>query len=647
MTTRNRRFRPYGLWTSNLKPEDSAGDLRLSDVAWLADSSTLVWLEERSDRGVVACAPAETGVVRELTPPGLNVRARLGYGGGDFAVNRTDLYFVSDGRIFRDPLAPGSKAIPITPASAPEPACPTPSPAADSLIYIVSDGASDSLRIVDSAGFQAPETLDDAHGFYMQPRWRPSGESVAWVSWDNPNMPWEGSGLYLANLQRPRGRARLRSKRLIAGDPSGAVAVAQPEFSPDGRYLAYVSDETGWFNLHILDLESGLTIHAADDGAEHCQPAWTQGQRSYAWAPDGRSLYLIRSVNGFQSLARYFPGIQAFETVGGRLSDYTVLSQIAIAASGAVALIASSAQRPPEVIALDAEAQLSVVRKSCARPLPKSQLSRAKPWNSGLAGHGQPGGGGNHASHGLYYPPCNPNFYGTGLPPAVIRVHGGPTSQYLPGYHVETQFLTSRGFAVLELNYRGSSGYGRPYRDLLRGRWGVIDVEDLCAAGAFLAQSGLADPKRIAATGSSAGGFTVLNALIRCPDVFKAAVCLFPVCDLTETTDQTHKFERHYLRTLIGEDADPGEYARRSPSSGAGSIRGPLALYHGADDKAVPAKQSVALAEQVQAHGGICQCTIFSGEGHGWRKSETIRAYYRSLETFLRRYLLDCQDQEA
>jgi dipeptidyl aminopeptidase/acylaminoacyl peptidase len=632
----SRRLRPYGLWTSTLHPADAAQDLRFSDLAW-GPENQLLWLEERSDRGVVVACEVSSGRCTDLTPDSLPVRARIGYGGGEFAVGTRELFFVSGDCIYRTSLHLPSHPTTLTSDTA-SAAAPYLSPSEDFLVCVFSSKGADSIRIVDTRGRRTPQLLDEGHAFYMQPRWHPARPLLAWVAWDDPNMPWDGSGLYLMDLNKDS------SAQLIAGDPTGQVAITQPEFSPDGRLLAFVSDEGGWFNLRVLELETGKIVSSLNEPAEHAGPAWVQGMRTFTWAADSRSLFLIRSQNSFQSLGRFHVDSGKLVAIEGEISNYSAFRQPCLTGRDErIAVLASSAQIPSQVITLDEEARLVVHRSSSARPPATSHLSRAKPiqWKANRGADADP----THQEpvstcYGLYYAPCNPNFYSTGLPPGLIRVHGGPTGQYLADYHAETQFLCSRGFAVLELNYRGSSGYGREYRDSLKGRWGVSDVDDLRDAARFLTAQGLADPTRIAAMGGSAGGFTVLHALIRFPRVFKAGICLYPVCDLRATAEETHRFERFYLNSLIGDPADQESYASRSPLLQAGQIRDPVAVYHGTDDKVVPPSQSQALKVLLDQAGTPNLVVMYGGEAHGWRKSETLRAFYRSLEEFLSAYVV-------
>jgi dipeptidyl aminopeptidase/acylaminoacyl peptidase len=245
------------------------------------------------------------------------------------------------------------------------------------------------------------------------------------------------------------------------------------------------------------------------------------------------------------------------------------------------------------------------------------------------------------AVHGLYYPPASPEVRGVGLPPALISIHGGPTSQRVMSYNADAQFFATRGFAYLEVNYRGSTGYGRSYRDALKGKWGLLDVEDAVGGARALAEQGLADPQRQVIIGGSAGGYTVLNALIRHPGFFRAGVCLFGVTNLFTLAAETHKFEAHYLDSLVGPLPEAAErYREWSPIFHADRIRDPVAIFQGEEDRVVPPSQAEAIVEALRRRGVPHFYRLYPGEGHGWRRAETIARFYREVLEFLRQHVL-------
>ncbi|MDA2931282.1 S9 family peptidase [Acidobacteria bacterium AH-259-O06] len=621
-----------------IKATDVATQLRFSDVLWDTDGESLLWREERSDRGVLVCELLKDASPIELTGE-LSVRARVGYGGGDFTVSHGSVYFVVEGRLLRQALFDVS-AKPITPEWG-QCTSPTVSPDGKYLLYVHSADKVDLLALVDTQGDNWPVKLGEGHDFYMQPCWHPQGTLIAWVAWDHPNMPWDGTALYLGELSSGERLPVLTTQRVLSGDPSGNTAIFQPGFSPDGRYLSYISNQSGWFNLYLLDLNSGEKEPLVREEAEHGVPAWIHGLRTYAWTADGKALYFLRLKEGFTSLVRFDLEDKRQEPIQGEAQQYTSLKQIAVSPKeDRIALIASSPTIPPCIISVSRQDKVQIHRRSSEKIPSKLYLSQPQSLSWSVETQSP-----ITCCYGLYYPPTNPDFESAEPPPAIIKIHGGPTSQFEANYHAETQFFTSRGFAVLELNYRGSSGYGKAYTDALKANWGLLDVEDTRSAADYLVSKGLADGKRLVLMGGSAGGYTVLLCLIACPGFFKAGICRYAVSNLFTLAADTHKFEERYLDSLVGtlpQDAD--RYRKRSPVFSADRIQDPLAIFQGEDDRVVPKAQSDEIVESLARRGVPHLYRVFEGEGHGWRKSETIQSYYETLETFLTQYVVNSAD---
>ncbi len=623
--------RPYGLWDSPITSEQLAMGVRLTDVRWDSDGETLIWMEERSDRGVLVAKRRGQGA-RDLTAE-LSVRARVGYGGGDFTVAQGIVYFVSNGKIYRQPLAAGA-ARPITPAFG-EVAAPTVSPDGRWILFVHSDGVSDCLAICDTDGESWPQRIACDSDFYMQPCWHPDGDRIAWVSWDHPHMAWGESRLRMATLTTG-GRAlpTIEKDNCIVAKPD--VSVFQPQFSPDGTMLVFVSDESGFGNLAAYDLGTEQMQWLTSGDADISLPAWEQGERTYEFSHDGREVLYVARKGGRDLLRRHVLATGDDEDLGKHLAEYTHLAQISTSPTeDVIAVIAQATSIPARVVtcALRSGSRSRIHRFSATETTPADDLSipETVTWRSKDG----------EKVHGLFYTPTNAAFIGDGEPPAIVLVHGGPTSQYAMGFNAETQFFTSRGYAVLEVNYRGSSGYGRKYRKALDGEWGVIDVEDTVSGARFLADSTRADVRRLVIMGGSAGGFTVLRCLTEHPGLFCAAVCKYGVSDLFGLAMATHKLELHYLDSLVGELPQASDtYRERSPIFSADRITDPIAVFQGEDDRVVPKEQSDRIVASLRRRGIAHEYHLYPGEGHGWRKTDTIAAFYSDVERFLREHVL-------
>ncbi len=623
---------PFGLWSSPITPRGLAGDLRLGDVQWDSDGRHIVWLEGRGARGVLVCADTHGGdAPRDLTPGDLSVRARLGYGGGEFCVGQGQVFFVEggSGQIFRQAVG-GGPATPVTPAFG-QAAAPTLSPDGRWLLYVHSDGGADCLAIAPADGSQWPQRLVAGHDFFMQPCWHPAGDRVAYVAWDFPNMPWDGTGLYVAYLDLSGGAPVICEPRLLAGGPE--VATFQPAFSPDGHALAYVSDASGWGQIYVRNLIDGSVRQLTDDATEHAAPAWIQGLRTFCWSRESARIYYLRNSGGVRRvLVQPATGGQA--QILGIGEGYTWVEQPSASPTADILVgIASSSVTPARVVLADGSGT-RVLRRSAGELVPAAQLAVAQPVNWPTAG--------GATAHGMLYLPAGytPGQAGP-RPPAIVRIHGGPTDQAVASYGAATQFFTTRGYAVLEVNYRGSTGYGRAYMLALREHWGVCDVDDAVSAARYLAEAGLADPNRLVIYGGSAGGYTVLESLCRAPGTFCAGVCLYGVSSLFALAADSHKFEAHYLDLLVGPlPAMAERYRERSPIFHAELIRDPVAIFQGAEDTVVPPAQSEQIVAALRRGGVPHIYQLYPGEGHGWRRPETIEAFYTAVEAFLRQHVI-------
>lgn len=646
--------RPFGLWPSPISPLSLAQGLRLSDVAWDSDGRTLVWLEGRSDRGVLVCARTDDPAPRDLTAE-LSVRATVGYGGGDFTVADGTVYFISGGRIYRQPLG-GGAARPITPGFG-SAAAPAVSPDGRWVLFVHTYEDQDCVAVVDAEGGGWPVKLARGRDFYMQPRWHPSGGQIAWVAWDHPNMPWDGTELWVAHFSAGSGPPAVVESRLLAG--GAAIAIFQPEFTPDGTAILYVSDESGSGQIYLAPLTGGEPRCLTDGTAEYGAPAWAQGQRTHALVDGGRALLALRAELGSCRLQRIEIASGAVAEVGGDAAHYTAFELPAGGAGDAVALIASSSVQPLRVISVNTRSGDSRVwARAMGETVPAAALPtpRALTWPTETSARAEERR--NRArseppralawptaerevAHGLFYPPASERFEATGPPPLIVLVHGGPTSQVTAGFQAQTQFFTTRGYAVLQVNYRGSTGYGRDYMLKLRGNWGLHDVEDCYTGARFLAEQGLVDERRRVIMGGSAGGFTVLQSLVDHPGFYTAALCLFGVSNQFTLVADTHKFEARYSDSLLGPLPEAAAiYRERSPGLHAAAIQDPIALFQGDIDQVVPRSQSDEIVASLKARGVPHEYHVYEGEGHGWRRSDTIERFYSAVDRFLRQYVI-------
>jgi dipeptidyl aminopeptidase/acylaminoacyl peptidase len=619
--------RQYGLWESPISPLRIARRKSFKDVGWAGE--TLIWSETKGSEGVLMAAfgcQAARELNGELRPGGC-----VGYGGGAFYAKENKVYFVDrdSGRIYYQPLQ--GMARPISPQFGGA-ASPKLSPDGKWLLYVQSYENRDSIALLSTAGDQWPVKLIQGDDFYMQPAWHPDGDRIAWIAWNQPDMPWDRTHLRIGSVDFSGGTfPEVTGIFDLAKEESSAFC--QPEFSPDGRYLAYISDQRGWWQLYLLDLKSLESHRITTFEAEHALPHWEQGMRSYGFSPDGKYIVFIRYISGYAKLFR----IRLSDGSENRIpikDGYAWFEQIAVAPDGErIATIASGPQIPNQVIGCRLDGVVSVHARSASDDIPQDYYPIPQP----VTWDGNDGG----IVHGLFYPPANPDFEGRGLPPLIVNVHSGPTGQASALFEPKVAFFTSRGYAVLRVNYRGSAGYGRAYRNMLHGNWGIYDVEDSVRGAKEMVERKLVDKGKLVISGSSAGGFSVLKALEDYPGFFKAGVCLYGVSNQFELVNDIPKFEAHYNDSLLGPLPEAAEiYRQRSPVFYADRIRDPLALYHGEDDPVVSKSQSDEIAASLRRRGVPHIYHSYPGEGHGFRKLETLEHHYATLEKFLRRHVI-------
>jgi len=620
---------PNGLWPSPITPAMLAAGIRLNDVQWSQDGNFLLWSQSLDGKTSLFAKPAHDAAFDlsgELNPSG-----GVGYGGGDFFAGRQGAAFAErNGRLYYKPYAEGL-ARPITPAFG---ACASPviTPDERFVIYIHTYENKDVLAIAPLDGSAWPRILKHGADFYMQPAVSPNGKLLAWVEWDHPNMPWDGAKLFAAALDAETGS--LSEVKLLDGDEN--IPVFQPIFAPDGSRLAWLSNAGELDQLRVLRLASS-EVETLVQGRVLMPPAWVQGLRALAWSADSQQLFFLETQLGQTSLQSI--SVDSREITGIPVGAYTLIEQPCVSAKGELALIAQSAAKPPRILRISG-GQTEVIARSQSDSLPAAFLSQPQ----ALAWQSSDG----VTVHGLYYPPANPDFEAAGAPPVVVYIHGGPTSQVFDAFNLEADFFTSRGYGYFAVNYRGSTGYGRAYRDALKGEWGRIDLQDTIEGCQALIERGLADPAKLVIKGGSAGGYTVLNALVHHPGFFKAGICSYGISNLFTLELDTHKFEAHYNASLVGKLPEAAKkYHAWSPIFHADKIRDAVAIFQGSEDKVVPPEQSEAMVRALQSNRVPHVYRLYEGEGHGFRKKIHLIDLYETIDSFLKQHVIFSFQEEA
>ncbi|WP_299592382.1 S9 family peptidase [uncultured Microbulbifer sp.] len=610
---------PYGSWPSAISADLlTAGNVRLSEARQFDGKA--YWLESRpAEKGrsvLVECDLKDAeSMKRDVLPAPLSVRSKAHeYGGGVYAIDNGAVYFVlaADQRLYRMPLG-GDIPEPITPEGPYHYADLQIDPLRNRLICVQED-ESDATReatarliAIDLTSTESEyriTVLAEGADFYSNPTLSPDGLQLCYLQWHHPDMPWDATELMLAELDE---NGRIAKARQIAG--GGNESIFQPQWSPSGQ-LFYVSDRTNWWNIYRAGSDTPLWQEAA----EFATPQWVFGMSTYGFINDD-TIFCTFTQGGAWQLALLDLGTGKPKILERTGCDFESIS----CTEDRALFLASGPAEFPSVSMYDAKQDtFSTVASSSAAPVDTHWFSHAKPISFKKDGR---------EVHGFYYPPHNPDFQGAPdeKPPLIVFGHGGPTGATSAGLNLKVQYWTSRGFAILDVNYSGSTGYGREYRDRLKDSWGVLDVEDVCAGAEHLVAQGLADPDRLLIKGGSAGGYTVLAALTF-HDTFSAGASHYGIGDLTTLVQDTHKFESRYLDKLVGPWPQAESiYKERSPINHIEQLNCPVIFFQGMEDKVVPPNQAETMVKALQQRGVPVSYITFEDEGHGFRAASSIK----------------------
>jgi dipeptidyl aminopeptidase/acylaminoacyl peptidase len=605
---------PYGSWKSPITADLVAGgEIGLEQIR--IDGEDIYWIERRAQEGgrKVIVRRSRDGKTTDITPAGFNARTRIHeYGGGDYAVSNGTIVFsnFTDQRLYLQDL--DSELKPLTPGSGLR--------YSDGQIdrrrnvfYCVREDHSGPGEAVNSIvrvalnGGDAGQIVVSENDFYSSPRLSPDGSQLAWLTWNHPNMPWNGTELWVGKLDDG---GSVTEKEYIAGGVDESIC--QPEWSPDG-VLYFVSDRTGWWNLYRLKESKVEPLCPLD--AEFGQPQWVFGTRLFSFVSE-KQIVCTYTKDGSDYLAMLDTATGALGTIE---VPFTTISQVQTAGDR-VLFIGASSTDTTSIVSLELTTKrFEVLQRSREATVDAGYISAPRaiefPTEGGLIAHGN------------FYPPQNQDYTApeNEKPPLLVMSHGGPTSSSSASLKYSIQYWTSRGIAVLDVNYGGSSGYGRAYRERLTGQWGIVDVDDCVNGARYLAAQDEVDDNRLAIRGGSAGGYTTLCALTF-RDVFKAGASHYGISDLETLAKDTHKFESRYLDGLIGPYPERRDlYVERSPIHFTDRLSCPMIIFQGLEDKVVPPNQAEKMVEAVRAKKLPVAYLTFEGEQHGFRKAENIK----------------------
>lgn len=631
---------PYGGWKSPINAELINRGAPARDFPCIVDG-IVYWQESRPEENgrVTIVARQADGLQQDLLPYPFSARSKVHeYGGLCWVVVRdraagNHLYFVEqrDQRLYRLPLDASSDA---------QPEVITAERGDTRFADLVFDSARQRLLCVmeqhhhdqreplnalvaidlDDARLGTLTTLVAGADFYAYPRLDAGGQRLCWISWNHPDMPWDSTSLWCADIAAD---GHVGNHHLVAG--GGDEAIFQPGWSPAGQ-LYFVSDRNGWWNLYRHDNDQSECVLPME--ADFATPLWVLGMRTWGFIGEQRIAALYTRASTWQ--------LAVIDCASSILTDiaspYTQLNSLSTALGRAV-FTAGNATTLDDIAGLYSTSNQVTALRTSANPGYNNYISYPRTIQFPTTE--------DDIAHGLYYPPRNPDYQGPAeqRPPLVVMCHGGPTGAAGTALNLKIQFWTSRGFALLDVNYRGSTGFGRSYRDKLRGQWGVRDIADAVAGVRYLDDQGLVDAERVLIRGSSAGGFTALAALTF-TDCFRAGASLYGIGDLETLARDTHKFEARYLDRLIGPYPEQQAiYQQRSPVNHRDKLRRPMIFFQGLEDKVVPPEQADAMVDALHHKKVPVAYIRFPDEGHGFRKASNIKKALEAELVFYRRIL--------
>jgi dipeptidyl aminopeptidase/acylaminoacyl peptidase len=608
-----KKVRPYGSWKSPITSDlIVSGSIGLSQIK--IDGDDTYWIEVRPMEGgrSVIVQRAQDGKIIDVTPREFNARTRVNeYGGGEYLVANGEVYFsnFSDQLLYHQSVGRAPES--ITSTLKMQYADGIYDQFRNRLIIVREDHTQSDKEAVNtiasvnlSAESENEEILISGNDFYSSPRLSPDGSQLAWIGWNHPNMPWDGTELWVGEVNKD---GSIGQVQLIAGGMDESIF--QPEWSPDGT-LYFVSDRTGWWNLYRKETELVYEM-----SAEFGMPQWIFGLSTYSFESADRIIctYIER---GLSRLATIDTATRKLDKIDLPYTDITFVR----AASGRTVFRAASSSEAAAIVELNLETgKIEILRRSNDLAIDKDYISIPKaiefPTENGLT------------AHAFFYAPQNKDYVGPegGYPQLIVKSHGGPTSAATTSLQLGIQYWTSRGFAVLDVNYGGSTGYGRAYRQRLNGQWGIVDVDDCVNGARYLVRKGAVDSEKLSIVGGSAGGYTTLCALTF-RDLFKAGASYYGVSDLKALIEDTHKFESRYLDRLVGPYPERADlYEERSPINFTDRLSCPVIFFQGLEDKVVPPNQAEMMFESLRKKGLLVAYVPFEGEQHGFRRAENIK----------------------